>query len=87
MKRADENSLNKRAREATEVDETTDGIDAFRNALCLLDENHREVIRLLYISRLSVAETARKLDRSERSVQNLCAHALIRLREHLGDFV
>lgn len=85
MKRTEENSLNKKTGETSESEDIIDSIDAFRNALDRLDEDRREVIRLLYINQLSVTETARKLDRSERSVQNLCARALIHLRDHLGD--
>lgn len=87
MKKTEESSLNGTPGKTEEVVKTIDDIDAFRNALDRLGKDHREVIRLLYISRLSVAETARELDRSEGSVQNLRARALIRLREHLGDTV
>jgi len=58
-----------------------------RAALEQLSEDHREVIQLRYINQLNVAETAAKMDRSERAVRSLCVRALIRLRELLGDVI
>lgn len=58
-----------------------------RRALDQLGEDQREVIRLRYLNQLSVTETAAKMDRTERAVRSLCARALIRLRELLGDAI
>ena len=58
-----------------------------RGALDQLGEDQREVIRLRYLNQLSVTETAAKMDRTERAVRSLCARALIRLRELLGDAI
>lgn len=62
-----------------------DRIRMLQTAMDSLSYDHREVIRLRYIHQLSVAETAQKMDRSERAVRSLCVRALIRLRENLGD--
>ncbi len=56
-------------------------------ALAQLNEDQREAIQLRYFQQLNVAETAAKMDRSERAVRSLCVRALIRLRELLGDAV
>ena len=56
-------------------------------ALDQLNDDQHEVIRLRYFSQLNVAETAAKMDRSERAVRSLCVRALIRLRELLGDAI
>jgi RNA polymerase sigma-70 factor (ECF subfamily) len=65
----------------------TDRQRLLRGALEQLSEDQREVIQLRYLRQLSVAETAAKMDRSERAVRSLCVRALIRLRELLGDAV
>ncbi len=62
-----------------------DRIRLLRQALDQLGDDQHEVIRLRYLCQLSVAETAAKMDRSERAVRSLCVRALIRLREILGD--
>ncbi len=64
-----------------------DKIKLLQNALDELNEDQREVIRLRYLNQLNVAETAAKMDRSERAVRSLCVRALIRLRELLGDAI
>jgi RNA polymerase sigma-70 factor (ECF subfamily) len=56
-------------------------------ALDELSPDHREVIQLRYLNQLNVAETAAKMDRTERAVRSLCVRALIRLRELLGDAI
>ncbi|MBU0639233.1 MAG: sigma-70 family RNA polymerase sigma factor [Planctomycetes bacterium] len=61
-----------------------DRIGLLRQALDQLGEDQREVIHLRYLNQLSVAETAAKMDRSERAIRSLCVRALIRLRELLG---
>ena len=58
-----------------------------RGALARLSEDQREVITLRYLNQLNVAETAAKMDRTERAVRSLCVRALIRLRELLGDAI
>ncbi|MFH1748294.1 MAG: sigma-70 family RNA polymerase sigma factor [Planctomycetota bacterium] len=58
-----------------------------RRALEQLSEDQHEVIRLRYLNQLNVAETAAKMDRSERAIRSLCVRALIRLRELLGDAI
>ncbi len=62
-------------------------VRTLQDGLDRLSEDHREVIRLRYIKQLNVAETAAKMDRSERAIRSLCARALIRLRELLGDAI
>jgi RNA polymerase sigma-70 factor (ECF subfamily) len=56
-------------------------------ALAGLSDDQRQVIELRYLSQLNVAETAAKMDRSERAVRSLCVRALIRLRELLDDAI
>ncbi|HNQ24374.1 MAG TPA: sigma-70 family RNA polymerase sigma factor [Phycisphaerae bacterium] len=58
-----------------------------QQSLDQLTEDQREVIQLRYLRQLNVAETAAKMDRTERAVRSLCVRALIRLRELLGDAV
>lgn len=58
-----------------------------RRALDQLGEDQRQVIELRYLKQLNVAETAAKMDRSERAVRSLCVRALIHLRELLGDAI
>ena len=65
----------------------TERIRRLQAALEQLSEDHREVIQLRYLNQLNVAETAAKMDRSERAVRSLCVRALIRLRELLGDVI
>lgn len=56
-------------------------------AMGQLSEEHRQVIELRYLRQLHVAETAARMERSERAVRSLCVRALIRLRELLGDAI
>ena len=56
-------------------------------ALAGLSDDQRQVIELRYLTQLNVAETAAKMDRSERAVRSLCVRALIRLRELLDDAI
>ena len=58
-----------------------------QRALDQLTDDQRQAIELRYLRQLSVAETAAKMDRTERAVRSLCVRALIRLRELLGDAV
>ena len=58
-----------------------------RRALDQLSDDQREVIQLRYLRQLSVAETAAKMDRSERAIRSLCVRALIHLRELLGNAI
>ena len=62
-----------------------DRVRRLEEALSRLNEPQREAIRLRYLHRMSVAETASKLGRSERAVRSLCVRALIKLREILDD--
>ncbi len=64
-----------------------DRILLLQRSLDRLNEDHREAIRLRYLSQLSVAETAAKMGRSERAIRSLCVRALINLRELLGDVI
>lgn len=56
-------------------------------ALGELSDDQRQVIELRYLKQLNVAETAAKMDRSERAVRSVCARALIRLRELLDNAI
>jgi RNA polymerase sigma-70 factor (ECF subfamily) len=67
--------------------DVSDRVALLRQALNQLNEDQREVIRLRYLNQLNVAETAAKMDRSERAVRSLCVRALIRLRELLGNAI
>ena len=62
-------------------------VGLLEGALEQLSEDHRKVIELRYLSQLNVAETAARMERSERAVRSLCVRALIRLRELLGDAI
>lgn len=64
-----------------------DRVYLLRRALNQLSEDQREVIQLRYLNQLNVAETAAKMDRTERAVRSVCVRALICLRELLGDAV
>ncbi len=55
-----------------------------KTALDQLSDDQRAVIEYRYLEQLNVAETAAKMDRSERAIRSLCARALIRLRELLS---
>ena len=63
----------------------SDRVRLLRDALNRLSDDHREVISLRYLRQFNVAETATKMDRSERAVRSLCVRALIQLRKSLGD--
>jgi RNA polymerase sigma-70 factor (ECF subfamily) len=54
------------------------------NALEELPEDYREVIILHHMEELSLPDVARRLGRSEHSVEKLWARALARLRRTLG---
>jgi RNA polymerase sigma-70 factor (ECF subfamily) len=56
-----------------------------QNALDQLKEDYRNALRLHYIQGLSVAETARRMDRSDGAVLMLCNRALRELAETIGD--
>lgn len=60
-------------------------VGLLERALDRLNADQRLVIELRYLRQLNVAETAARMDRSERAVRSLCVRALIRLRELLGD--
>jgi RNA polymerase sigma-70 factor (ECF subfamily) len=55
------------------------------DALAQLPENYREVIVLRHLEGLPFAEVARRLGRTEDSVQKLWVRALARLRRLLGE--
>ena len=55
------------------------------DALEQLPQDYREVIILHHMEELSLPEVARRLGRSEHSVEKLWARALARLRRTLGD--
>lgn len=69
------------------VADHADRTKLLRSALGRLSDDQREVIELRYMKQLNVAETAAKMDRSERAVRSLCVRALIHLRELLGDAI
>jgi RNA polymerase sigma-70 factor (ECF subfamily) len=54
-------------------------------ALDQLKGDHREALRLHYIEGLSVAETARRMERTGDAVVMLCNRALRRLGSEIGD--
>jgi len=65
----------------------TEHIKLLQQSLEKLSDDQREVIQLRYLNRLNVADTAEKMQRSERAVRSLCARAVIRLRELLDDVI
>lgn len=62
-----------------------DRIRALQSALERLSPDHRQVLELRYLNQLSFEQTAVRMNRSERAIRNLCARAVIRLREALAD--
>ncbi|MFH0946619.1 MAG: sigma-70 family RNA polymerase sigma factor [Planctomycetota bacterium] len=62
-----------------------DSVQRLSQALEKLGADQQQAIRLRYLSQLSVAETAERMDRSEKAVRSLCVRALIQLREVLGE--
>lgn len=50
-----------------------------RAALATLSEDHREVVRCVRLEGCSIAETARRMGRSENAVKKLLARALLEL--------
>ncbi len=62
---------------------------ALLTCLARLSEDQQQAIRLRFLEGVSVAETARRLDRSEQAVVALTRRALDALRlsmDHLGEF-
>jgi RNA polymerase sigma factor (sigma-70 family) len=57
---------------------------AVEAALKVLPEDYREVVRLVYLEGLAVAQAAERMGRTERAIHNLCYKAKRRLREMLG---
>jgi RNA polymerase sigma-70 factor (ECF subfamily) len=57
---------------------------AIRVVLAALKEDYRRAIELRYIQRLSVAEVAGIMNRTERSVHNLCRRGLKELHAVMG---
>ena len=58
--------------------------DAVREALALLPDDQQTVIRMTTLQHLTIAEVARRLDRSYDSVKGLQSRGLKRLAEILG---
>jgi RNA polymerase sigma-70 factor (ECF subfamily) len=61
-----------------------EAVAAVQVALASLKEDYREALRLRYIDGLSVAETAARMNRTDRAVHMLCHRALQQLHEALG---
>ncbi len=61
-----------------------EAVGAVQVGLAALKDDYREALRLRYIEGLSVAATAARMDRTERSIHMLCHRGLERLREILG---
>lgn len=53
-------------------------------AIEILAPDHREAVQLVYLDGLSVGEAAKKMNRTERAVHNLCYKARSHLRDVLG---
>ena len=62
----------------------SDHVRLLRAALEQLTDEQRQVIELRYLQQLNVAETAAKMNKTERAVRSLCVRALIHLRDKLG---
>jgi len=61
-----------------------EALDAIRAALDALDPPYREAIWLAHIESRPIAEVARHMGRSQRSVHGLLRRGLAQLRERLG---
>ncbi len=57
---------------------------AVADAIAVLLPDQRQAVTLVYLDGLSVAEAAKKMNRTERAVHNLCYKARRHLREALG---
>lgn len=62
-------------------------VEKLKDAMARLSEEHRLVLELRYFNQLNVAETAAKMEKTERAVRSMCVRAIIRLRDLLGDAV
>jgi len=58
---------------------------ALRVALASLKEEYREALRLRFLEGLNVADTARRMNRTEWSIHKLCSRALDQLRTIMGE--
>lgn len=61
-----------------------EGVGAAQIALAGLKDDYRRAIEMRYIQGLTVAQTAAKLDRTERAVHMLCHRGLKRLKAAMG---
>lgn len=61
-----------------------EAVELIRSALGRLTADQQSALRLRYIEGLSVADTARKLQRSEGAVCLLCHRGMLELRSALG---
>lgn len=61
-----------------------EAIDALVSAIDDLPEDYREVVRLVNLEGLPVAEVAARMGKTERAVHNLCYKARERLRDLLA---
>lgn len=61
-----------------------EAIAAVQVGLASLDDDHRRAIQLRYLQGLSVAETAKVMERSPRTVRELCYRGMEDLRAVMG---
>ena len=61
-----------------------EAIAAITGALPQINADYREALQLRYIEGLSVAQTAERMQRTERAVHMLCHRGLAQLRDVLG---
>lgn len=62
-----------------------EAVDAVRAAVERLEADYRDVLRFRFVQGLSVAETAKSMQRSPGAVMMLCQRAVQRLAEQLAD--
>ena len=62
----------------------SEAVAAMLSSLARLSDDQRDAIRLRYLENLSVAEVARRLDKTQDAVNALCRRGLAALREAMG---
>lgn len=69
---------------ASRVAARFEGVQAVRSAIGHLPQDYQQAVELVYIQGLTVEAAAKRMNRSERAIHNLCFKAKAYLRELLG---